>query len=69
MQQNDTTEATVVKTLQERRAEIARRIIEESRRMTIEQHRVRLAENVELLRGPRPIRLTANGITTLLEVL
>jgi len=69
MQQNDTTEAQPVKTLQGRRADIARRVIEESRQMTIEQHRARLAANVELLRGPRPIRLTANGITTLLEVL
>jgi len=68
MQQNNTTKAVTVKTLQERRAEIARRIIEESRQMTIEQHRCRMAANVELLRGPRPIRLTANGITTLLEV-
>jgi len=69
MQQNNTTKGVTVKTLQERRAEIARRIIKESRQMTIEQHRARLAENVELLRGPRSIRLTANGITTLLEVL
>jgi len=69
MQQNNTTKTRPVKTLQERRAEIARRIIEESSQMTIEQHRARLEANVELLRGLRPIRLTANGITTLLGVL